>query len=192
MKPRGWSIEKAADPRPPIEVLAVFFSRLEQVLASRVGAGQPMSQAFDRARWSRELEGDLLENPVAASAIIERVEQRLATVADLEDLRRAFGTFVTRTKRIAAAVEASAEEPSPHILYRLFTAHGALLYVGITDRGPQRWVEHARSKAWWHTVARFEIRRYPTREAVAAAEKAAIIAERPVWNLVHNDQRAAG
>ena len=77
----------------------------------------------------------------------------------------------------------------PHALYRFFDAAGDLLYVGITLDPGSRWKQHRDDKAWWHEVARVELENHPSREAVLAAEKAAIITEQPRYNIVHNRGR---
>lgn len=71
----------------------------------------------------------------------------------------------------------------PTTLYRFFDAEGALLYVGITGRGPRRWVEHAAEKPWWSEVARTSTTHYATRSAALQAETDAIRSERPRHNL---------
>lgn len=71
-------------------------------------------------------------------------------------------------------------------LYRFFDADGALLYVGITKNGAQRWHEHSKSKEWWGRVASTTVEHYDTRAAALDAERAAIVAERPLFNVVHN------
>lgn len=64
-----------------------------------------------------------------------------------------------------------------------------LLYVGITGRtAAARWDEHMGDKPWAPDVACWERdpRVYRSEAAVLAAEKTAIVAERPVWNVEHN------
>lgn len=75
---------------------------------------------------------------------------------------------------------------APQTLYRFFTEPGALLYIGITGDASTRWKAHSREKAWWLEVSYIRVEHYETREAVEAAEKAAIVAERPAWNVTHN------
>ena len=73
-----------------------------------------------------------------------------------------------------------------HALYRFFADDGTLLYVGITLDPGRRWKEHAGDKPWWHEVASTTIERFPGRASVEAAERAAIITERPRYNVTHN------
>lgn len=191
MKRRGWIVAKLEE-RTTAEVLGDFFDRVERVLASRLGAGWPITDAFDRARWTRELEGDLLERPAMAGALVDRLERRLEPVTTIAELRSVLAGLVGAGARLAYIVDEAPEHPSPHVLYRLFSKAGALLYVGITDRGPRRWVEHERAKAWFGSVARFEIERLPSREAALESEGEVIARERPLWNVIHNPAARAG
>jgi predicted GIY-YIG superfamily endonuclease len=75
-------------------------------------------------------------------------------------------------------------------LYRFYDKDGALLYVGITSRGPNRWRDHEDSRAWWSTVAMSRVEQYPNRAEALAAERAAIRAERPIHNVVHATPRS--
>lgn len=73
-----------------------------------------------------------------------------------------------------------------HALYRFYDADGVLLYIGITASVPTRLTRHRDNKPWWTHVTRIDIEHHPDRDTVLAAEKAAIKAERPRWNVVHN------
>jgi predicted GIY-YIG superfamily endonuclease len=72
-----------------------------------------------------------------------------------------------------------------HALYRFFDADGVLLYIGITADVPARFKKHRDQKPWWNDVARIAIEQFPDRESVLAAEKRAIKAEQPRWNIQH-------
>ncbi len=74
----------------------------------------------------------------------------------------------------------------PHTLYRFFAEDGALLYVGITADLPARFGRHRDGKPWWSTVANITVEHFEDRRSVLAAEKAAIEAERPLYNTQHN------
>jgi hypothetical protein len=74
---------------------------------------------------------------------------------------------------------------APHALYRFFDAAGALLYVGITNNPSRRFTQHGVSREWWHEVETIRMQRFPDREAVLAAEKAAIQSESPRYNIKH-------
>lgn len=71
-------------------------------------------------------------------------------------------------------------------LYRFFDADDRLLYVGITTSGSARLAQHSRDKEWFSTVSRATFEHFATREDALAAEKAAIKAERPAYNLRHS------
>lgn len=72
-----------------------------------------------------------------------------------------------------------------HALYRFFDAHGRLLYVGRTGQPPhRRFGQHAAEKWWYGQVATRTIAYFPTRSALAEAEREAIRRERPKYNRV--------
>lgn len=75
---------------------------------------------------------------------------------------------------------------TPHVLYRFFAADESLLYVGITCDVGRRWDRHSRDKPWWTEMTRSTVEHFDTREAVLAAEEAAIRAEKPRYNVRHN------
>lgn len=70
-----------------------------------------------------------------------------------------------------------------HTLYRFYDRAGGLLYVGITNNPPRRFGKHKDEKEWWRHVARIALEHHPTREALAAAERAAIETEGPLHNI---------
>lgn len=74
----------------------------------------------------------------------------------------------------------------PHALYRFYGAGGTLLYIGITNSIPVRLKRHSEDKPWWLGVTRIMVEHYPDRLAVLEAERRAIIAEKPLYNEVHN------
>ncbi|MFC0504196.1 hypothetical protein [Micromonospora costi] len=77
----------------------------------------------------------------------------------------------------------------PRLLAWLLGAWQHLLYIGITERtAPARWAEHMDRQVWAPQVACWERdpRVWRTRVEVEAAEAAAIIAEGPIHNVVHN------
>jgi predicted GIY-YIG superfamily endonuclease len=76
-------------------------------------------------------------------------------------------------------------ENLPHTLYRFHDAAGRLLYIGIAVDFLQRWRKHRR-REWWSQVARMDIEQYPSRSAALAAERQAIIIEKPQYNHQHN------
>lgn len=68
-------------------------------------------------------------------------------------------------------------------LYRLFAADDTLLYVGVAKRFGTRWEQHAKLQPWWPHVDHQTVYWLPGREDALLAEKAAIAAERPVYNI---------
>lgn len=74
----------------------------------------------------------------------------------------------------------------PHALYRFYGAADELLYIGITNSLTRRWGQHEDEKPWFSHVVRATVEQHPSREAVFAAERAAIQAEKPRFNVVHN------
>lgn len=81
-------------------------------------------------------------------------------------------------------------DPHPHTLYRFFDKYGELLYVGITMDLPSRMGNHRREKPWWADAAWIDIQHCDSRGEALDAERMAIKAEKPLYNVVHND--AAG
>lgn len=70
-------------------------------------------------------------------------------------------------------------------LYRFFNTDGLLLYIGITENVEQRWATHAARKSWWPEVANKTVEWCADRTEALAKEKAAIVAETPLYNSVH-------
>lgn len=76
-------------------------------------------------------------------------------------------------------------EPRPHVLYRMYDAARRLLYVGITMNVAGRMAEHRGEKHWWSDIATIELQHFTSRKAVERAEREAIRAERPAFNVMH-------
>lgn len=73
-----------------------------------------------------------------------------------------------------------------HYLYRLYDADGGLLYIGQSNDPWQRFRSHRHDSAWWvHRAVRGRISVFPDRAAAKAAEREAIKAERPRYNIHH-------
>lgn len=70
-------------------------------------------------------------------------------------------------------------------LYRVFDSTGKLLYVGISQNPDIRFGQHSQTKLWWSEVDVRKVEWYETRAEAATAEKVAIKAEMPHWNLHH-------
>jgi len=75
-------------------------------------------------------------------------------------------------------------------LYRFYDTADQLLYVGISFNAAQRAMQHRDGKAWWTDVARMNVEHLMVdRQGAEAIERAAIINERPLYNVVHNGTR---
>ncbi len=74
----------------------------------------------------------------------------------------------------------------PTAMYRHFAADGALLYIGISHSPTQRSGQHKQKAAWYYEVTSTSVQWFASRREAEAAEKAAIIAERPPHNVVWN------
>lgn len=69
-------------------------------------------------------------------------------------------------------------------LYRLLDHAEALIYVGITSlRVRDRLTQHRESKPWWFEVASVQVDAYTNRAEALAAERDAIAAESPKYNI---------
>lgn len=71
----------------------------------------------------------------------------------------------------------------PTALYRFYCAHGTLLYIGVTGRLADRFNQHRRSAGWWPQVRYLGAVWLPSMYDALDAERAAIAAERPAWNI---------
>lgn len=78
-----------------------------------------------------------------------------------------------------------------HTLYRFYDRSDSLLYIGISMTPWERFRQHRHDKPWWDDIVTIRKEEHPTRQAVLEAEKAAIIAEKPQHNIVHNRGRSA-
>ena len=76
-------------------------------------------------------------------------------------------------------------------LYRLLDNEARLLYIGITNAPIHRLFEHLEEKPWAPQIAWQNVKRFDTREEAEAAERQAIQSERPLYNIVFNDEDRA-
>lgn len=83
-------------------------------------------------------------------------------------------------------VTTATQPPQAHALYRFYADDGTLLYVGITLDPGARWRAHRDDKPWWQQIVNITVETYTDRCSVLDAERAAIIAEQPRYNIVHN------
>jgi predicted GIY-YIG superfamily endonuclease len=77
-------------------------------------------------------------------------------------------------------------------LYRLYDIDDRLLYIGIAVDPESRMRVHAREKTWWPLVAQRSIEWFTDRPTAEAAERSAIITEKPVHNVSHSTTRQRG
>lgn len=77
-------------------------------------------------------------------------------------------------------------------LYRHFDDSGNLLYVGISNSAVRRLGQHMYGSQWASLISKVEIEHLSSRQEALAAEKAAIRAEMPAWNKMHNDRDCQG
>ena len=91
----------------------------------------------------------------------------------------------TRRKKIIEEVDRGARK-GQHIVYLMFNSVDALLYVGITQNGMRRMVQHEREKTWFDQIARIEIERYAELLHAARREKKLIEKFAPLYNVTHN------
>jgi len=71
------------------------------------------------------------------------------------------------------------------ILYR-FWQDNNLLYIGITEQFFGRMDQHSTTKAWIKQTTHVTLQHFANRPSVEQAEKAAILAEKPLFNVIHN------
>ena len=84
----------------------------------------------------------------------------------------------------------------PHYVYRIYDADDRLIYIGcarsVTTRLALHTAPSSRSRASWgirRRMARHTVEEHPNRAAARAAESAAIRAEQPELNVLHNATR---
>ena len=78
------------------------------------------------------------------------------------------------------------------VLYRFFDNKYQLLYVGISSNFFSRVGQHLDDKHWFHLCAYSTFEHFATRTEVLKAEKRAIKAEMPLFNIVHNSKQLRG
>jgi predicted GIY-YIG superfamily endonuclease len=71
----------------------------------------------------------------------------------------------------------------PHVVYRIYDAHDNLLYVGVSVNFEARFRDHKNRAEWGPDYARHELTWFPNRPEAESAEVAAIMDERPKYNV---------
>lgn len=79
------------------------------------------------------------------------------------------------------------EIPYQHIVYRLYAAGGALLYIGRTKNIANRVRTHKWQAPWWGEVGTMETEAFATPEEAKDAERGQIKRLRPLHNKHHKD-----
>lgn len=80
------------------------------------------------------------------------------------------------------------DQPRNHDIYRMRDLSGRLLYIGVTNGGLRRFMEHSRDKTWWREVSTIDVEHvHCRREVIERIERDAIKDERPLYNIVHNE-----
>lgn len=180
----------------PLDAYLRYLKRQEQAILSRIGAGLDLRTAFQPARWTGELAADLGLSTSEAANLVGSIRNALAlALVDLNATRErvlAVRVAYAEHRSRAELYVAGAVGTTPagqHLVYLLYEEAGELLYVGITDRGPVRLVEHHRSKPWFPAVVRVEFERYATRADSERREKFLISSRAPRHNVIHNQGR---
>lgn len=71
----------------------------------------------------------------------------------------------------------------PHVVYRVFSEDGALLYVGRTSDTSNRFAVHACQSPWWSELNRIEVSQtFKDERAADLAERVAIRDGQPLYN----------
>lgn len=77
----------------------------------------------------------------------------------------------------------SSQGRKPAVVYRLFDADGALLYVGCTTDLRRRMMNHRCDRSWFSEVVELHTEPYPSRSEALRGERAAIDSEHPRHNV---------
>ena len=78
---------------------------------------------------------------------------------------------------------------APCALYRLYNADHDLIYVGASVAPIARLSEHVGRAEWGRTAATMTMAWFPSRQEAFEAERAAILAERPMFNSAGRKHR---
>jgi len=72
-----------------------------------------------------------------------------------------------------------------YFLYKIFDEKEQLVYVGMTDNIPRRFIQH-RNKEWFKLMTRFESYVFESEEECREAETNEILLSNPIYNKIHN------
>lgn len=87
--------------------------------------------------------------------------------------------------RLDDAIALTGTAGGPTDLYRYYDHDGRLIYVGISKSAVVRAMQHEHTAHWWDAWVNMTRERHPDRHAAIAAERQAIIDERPLCNIAH-------
>jgi hypothetical protein len=151
---------------------------------------QDLRRALNQAGLDVPLRGDWKRLAAESAAAREAAEAQDAESAEPErksviDRLKANPTEVATSPR--ADIPAQTSPDGDTAMYRWFDADGVLVYVGISRHLHLRTRSHIKASDWMAFVASSTIERLTDPVEAAAAEEAAIKAERPIFNKVHND-----
>lgn len=118
------------------------------------------------------------EDPNYWVAVRQKTEEEMAAEIAAEKTQQ-----VRDTARQKAAASGDSRRTA---LYRLRDSDDVLLYVGISEKPLQRWVQHAADKGWWPEVAGMSLEWLDSNAEALAMEAHAIRTEKPLHNVVHN------
>lgn len=163
-------------------------ARINQLLAPAVdettsAAIDAYVQSLRIEEWAplgtaeRDLVRRALGPPVDLAAETAAAQRRLEQAVAAEKAAREQAEVTAAAERQKAARRCA--------LYRHFDDAGRLLYVGITRRTDQRRMAHRDGAPWMRFQARETVEWLPDRPSAEAAERAAIAAEQPVFNIHH-------
>src|SRR5262245_40711005 len=87
---------------------------------------------------------------------------------------------------VAQPSDTHSQPGSEYVLYRWWSSDGCLLYVGQSVRLWSRVSQRRHGSRFFMEAAAMTLERLPTRAALDEAERLAIQAEHPVYNITHN------
>lgn len=74
----------------------------------------------------------------------------------------------------------------PYALYRMWADDGRLLYIGCSYSPMTRMSEHERMQPWATDISKITVTWLPDFASASEAERMAIAAESPIWNVQHS------
>lgn len=92
--------------------------------------------------------------------------------------------------RLDDAIANTTTNAEPTDLYRYYDSHNRLIYVGVSKSAVVRAMQHEHTAHWWDSWTVMTRERFDDRGAALAAERAAIINERPLCNIMYAWQKA--